>query len=62
MSKFQQRIDKINLDWATNTRWKGIKRPYSAEEVIALQGSNPIEYSLAQRGSKKLWDLLNNED
>lgn len=62
MSKFQQRIDKINLDWATNPRWKGIKRPYSAEEVVALQGSNPVEYSLAQRGSKKLWDLLNNED
>lgn len=56
-----QRIEKIQYDWLTNPRWKNIKRPYTAEEVVNLQGSNPVEYSLAQRGANKLWTLLNNE-
>lgn len=57
----QQRIEKIQYDWLTNPRWKNIKRPYTAEEVVNLQGSNPVEHSLAQRGAGKLWNLLNNE-
>src|SRR5699024_6903397 len=40
----------------------GIERPYSAEDVIRLKGSLDIEYTLAQRGAEKLWDLVNNED
>ena len=48
-------------DWAENPRWKGIKRGYSAEEVVRLRGSFPIEYTLARRGAEKLWDLVNNQ-
>jgi isocitrate lyase len=47
-------------DWTENPRWKGIKRGYSAEDVVRLRGSFPIEYTLARRGSEKLWDLINN--
>ncbi len=53
---------QIQQDWATNPRWAGIKRDYTADQVIRLQGSNPIEYSLARRGAEKLWTLLTNED
>jgi len=53
---------QIQQDWATNPRWLGIKREYTADQVIRLQGSNPIEYSLARRGAEKLWTLLSNED
>jgi isocitrate lyase len=53
---------QIQQDWATNSRWAGIKREYTADQVIRLQGSNPIEYSLARRGAEKLWTLLSNED
>jgi isocitrate lyase len=53
---------QIQQDWATNSRWLGIKREYTADQVIRLQGSNPIEYSLARRGAEKLWTLLNTED
>ncbi|MCH9665656.1 MAG: isocitrate lyase, partial [Gammaproteobacteria bacterium] len=42
-------------------RWKGVKRPYSVEEVISLQGSYPIEYSIAKIGAEKLWDKLHNQ-
>jgi isocitrate lyase len=48
-------------DWAENPRWKGIKRGYSAEDVVRLRGSFPIEYTLARRGAEKLWDLVNNQ-
>jgi isocitrate lyase len=46
-------------DWAENPRWKGIKRGYSAEDVIRLRGTFPIEHTLAKRGAEKLWALVN---
>jgi len=47
--------------WATDPRWKGITRPYSAEEVQRLSGSVHIEYTLARMGAERLWDLLHRE-
>jgi isocitrate lyase len=54
--------DEIRKDWDTNSRWKNVKRDYSAEEVVKLSGSVKIEYSLANQGAEKLWNLINNED
>jgi isocitrate lyase len=51
----------LEKDWAENPRWKGIKRGYSAADVVRLRGSFPIEYTVARRGAEKLWDLVNNE-
>ena len=53
---------QIQQDWATNPRWNGIRREYTADQVVRLQGSNPIEYSLARRGADKLWKRLNELD
>ena len=47
---------------APKGRFDGIERPYSVEDVEKLRGSFPIEYTLATRGSNKLWDLLHTED
>jgi isocitrate lyase len=57
----EQQIAAIQKDWDTNPRWKGIKRGYTAADVVRLRGSNPVEYSLARRGAEKLWDLVNTE-
>ena len=46
-------------DWTENPRWKGIKRPYSADDVVRLRGSFPIEHTLARRGAERLWTLVN---
>lgn len=54
-------VEQLKKDWAENPRWKGITRGYSAEDVVRLRGNMPIEYSLAQRGAEKLWQLVNNE-
>ena len=51
-------VDQLKKDWAENPRWKGIKRGYTAEDVVRLRGNLPIEYSLAQRGAEKLWELI----
>jgi isocitrate lyase len=42
-----QQISALEKDWATNPRWKGIKRGYSAADVVRLRGSFPIEHTLA---------------
>jgi isocitrate lyase len=41
--------------WTQDARWAGIKRPYSAEEVVRLRGTVHIEHSLARLGAEKLW-------
>jgi len=61
MATRDQQIQALAKDWAENPRWKGIKRNYSAEDVVNLRGSVQIEHTLAKRGSEKLWHLLNNE-
>ena len=43
-------------------RFDGIERPYSADDVLRLRGSFPIEHSLARRGALKLWELLNQDE
>ncbi|WP_029215599.1 isocitrate lyase [Kallotenue papyrolyticum] len=48
--------------WASDPRWQGIERPYSAEDVIRLRGSVQIEYTLARMGAERLWHLLHSED
>ena len=51
----EQQIAALEKDWATNPRWKGVKRGYSAADVVRLRGSLPIEHTLARRGAEKLW-------
>ena len=56
-----QQVAALEKDWAENPRWKGIKRSYSAADVVRLRGSVPIEHTLAKRGAEKLWNLVNTE-
>ncbi|MCY7307586.1 MAG: isocitrate lyase [Rhodoferax sp.] len=56
-----QQIEALEKDWATNPRWKGITRGYSAADVVRLRGSFPIEHTLARPGAEKLWHLLHTE-
>jgi isocitrate lyase len=49
---------QLKKDWEQNPRWKGVTRPYSAEEVVRLRGTVDVEYSLARQGAEKLWRYL----
>ncbi|MEI3616453.1 isocitrate lyase [Bacillus thuringiensis] len=57
-----EKIEKLQENWELDERWKGITRPYSAEDVIRLRGSIDIEHTLARRGAEKLWTSLHTED
>ncbi len=57
----EQQIAALEKEWAENPRWKGIKRGYTAADVVRLRGSIQIEHTLAKRGAEKLWNLINTE-
>jgi len=61
MATRAEQIAALQKDWDTNPRWKGVTRPYTAEDVVRLRGSLQIEHTIAKRGADKLWDLVNNE-
>jgi len=48
----------MSRDWEHNSRWKGIVRPYTPEDVLKLRGKVEIAYTLASNGAEKLWRLL----
>jgi len=60
--KPQLSAEQIKLDWANNPRWVGIKRNYTAEDVVRLRGTVHVEHSLARIGAEKLWKSLHTED
>ena len=57
----EQQIAAIEKDWAENPRWKGIKRTYTAADVVRLRGSIQPESTLAHAGAEKLWNLVTRE-
>lgn len=56
------KVKQLENEWKTNPRWKGIKRTYSAEEMLGLRGSITIKHTLAELGAKRLWKLLHEEE
>ena len=52
---------RLQKEWTESQRWKGIKRGYTADEVVRLRGSVVVEHTLAKRGSERLWKLLGEE-
>jgi len=44
-----------------NDRFRGIKRDYTEADVRRLAGSVRVAHTLAERGARKLWHLLNTE-
>ena len=44
------------------SRWSGVIRPYSNEDVERLRGSVKVEHTLAQLGARRLWNLLTTRD
>jgi len=58
----QDRAAEMAAQWASDPRWDGITRPYTAQDVLELRGRYDIAYTVAELGSKKLWDKLNAQD
>ena len=58
METISQQAANLRAAWEADPRWAGIKREYTAEDVIRLRGSVLEEHTLARRGASRLWDLL----
>src|SRR3954463_12432284 len=60
-AQYQLAAQAVAHDWANNPRWRGVERPYTAEDVLRLRGSIHIEHTLARMGAERLWKLLQTE-
>ena len=56
--EMRQEAEALRREWATNPRWKGVKRDYRPEDVVRLRPSVLVEHTLAKRGAERLWQLL----
>ena len=61
MSAPTKTAEMIRKDWATNPRWAGVERPYTADDVVRLRGTVQVEHTLARLGAERLWHLLQTE-
>ena len=52
MESRNNEVRALEQDWTENPRWKGVKRGYSAEDVVRLRGSLHIEHTLARAAPK----------
>jgi isocitrate lyase len=52
----------LEAAWERDPRWKGVVRTYSAESVLRLRGTMRIEHTLADKMSRKFWQLIHTED
>jgi len=57
----KDQIRALETEWAESPRWTGIRRDYSAADVVKLRGSVLIEHTLARVGAEKLWRLVNRD-
>ena len=58
----QRQIEELERRWETEERWKGIRRDYTAEDVVALRGSLQVEHTVARHGAERLRKLLTERD
>ncbi len=56
-----EKVRALENYWRNDPRWHGIVRNYSAEKVLRLRGSMKIEHTIADRMSRKFWDLMHTE-
>ncbi len=57
----QAEAEQMARSWREDSRWWGIERPYTPEDVLRLRGSLHVEHTLARRGAEKLWRLIQEE-
>ena len=58
---FSAQVNGLKEQWANEPMWTGIKRNYTAEEVVKLRIPLKIEYTLGMAGAERLCHLLNTE-
>lgn len=62
MKTREEEARQLEEAWKNDARWKGIVRNYSGEDVVKLRGSLQIEYTLAKKGSARLYKSIHETD
>lgn len=62
MTGIAAEADRVRRAWETDPRWEGVRRRYSAEDVVRLRGSFREQHTLARSMAERLWDDLVNLD
>jgi isocitrate lyase len=52
---------QLQQQWETDPRWAGIRRDYTAADVLRLRPTLLEEQTLARNGAERLWHLLQTE-
>jgi isocitrate lyase len=61
-ARIRREAEGLERQWATDPRWRGVKRRYSGEDVVRLRGSVRVEHTVARLGAERLWQLLGTRD
>src|SRR5579859_6140704 len=59
---FDKQVGELRRSWASDRRWRGTERTFTAADVVRLRGSVREEHTLARLGAERLWALLQSED
>ncbi len=51
METISQQAANLRTTWETDQRWTGVRRDYTAEDVMGLRGSVIEEHTLARRSA-----------
>jgi isocitrate lyase len=57
-SAIAERAEQIRTQWESDTRWSGVARDHTPEDVVRLQGSFVEEQTIARSMAEKLWSQL----
>jgi isocitrate lyase len=60
--RISEEAEALRARWADDDRWRGVSRPYEAEEVVRLRGRIREERRSATQAAERLWDLVTSED
>jgi len=61
MTDLATQLENLQHQWDTDPRWSGIRRNYSAGDVVKLRSSLPVAFTIAEHGAKKLWAHFGNK-
>jgi isocitrate lyase len=62
MSTPQPTVETLAQEWASDPRWRGVRRDYRPEEVLRLRTVVQPDHTVARHGARRLWDLLGERD
>jgi isocitrate/methylisocitrate lyase len=61
MKTFDDEVAELERRWSADPRWRGVRRDFSAEDVVALRGSVRFDLPIARHSAGRLWELLNDD-